>query len=182
MAFGIMLGIIVAFGGILVAAAGGLLHVIQPTMTVMITGGLCAIGGLYLTVFDFMSGGIGGVFARARMSGNSVGIIVRNDKRMKFVGTKMKDGLGENKFGQFLILPDTVYTTDAGATAWLGYHKYGVTLPVNFVRAAARLKEMGVRDIGEVHEINDKSRAKGEDRAVRLDARMEEYNQAVEEM
>lgn len=181
--WGVILGMVGGIAAVLGAAIGLMPgQIMSPVQGILIVAGVLLGVSLYSLIYDFITAGIPGVFAKARLSGQSVGIVLRNDKRLKFVASKLKDGLAENKFGEFLVIPDSVYTTDNGATTWIGYHKYGVNLPVPFIRATTRLREMGVKDIGEVKAINNDATEHNEDVSVRLDARMEDYDQQMEEI
>jgi hypothetical protein len=171
---GIILGMLGLFGSIILGANLLFLHAhfISTQMGTMILMFLGIIVSTFTLIWAFITGGIADVFAGARMSGNPVAILLRNDKSVKFVPTKMKDGMGETKrYGKFIVIPDSVYNYENGTSGFIAYYKYGVSLHPNFVRATSRLRDSGVTDIEQVEYINGEAKSQNSSVEVKLDAR-----------
>lgn len=141
------------FGSIMVGAVGLLGLAPQLYVTLGMMGiGVCT--AIYLFIHNMFLQGIADVFIKARMSGESVGIILRNDKQLKFVGAKNKGGLAETKlYGKYLLRTDSIYNMENGTTGWLGYYKYGVPLDPKFIQTITKLREAGMKNIEDVEKF-----------------------------
>ena len=152
---GVILGILGMFGS-LILGVGIVMNMIHGFIWILVLSFLCFFVSLFVIVWDFLTGGIAGVFAGARINGNPVGIVLRNDKTMKFSQMRMEEGMAKDKkLGRFIIIPDSVYSAQNGVRTFLAYYKYGVSIHPNFIRAATRLREKGIENIEQVDEISE---------------------------
>ena len=150
-------GIIALFGSIIVGVGNLFLHMLTVNISTIILVALSFLISVTAIVYDFMTAGVAEEFAKARMTGNPIAIVLRNDKSVKFRSGKIQNGIAEPKgMGKFIITPDSVYNMPNGTTGYIAYYKYGNNLHPNFVRLTTRLREMGITDINQLNKINEK--------------------------
>lgn len=167
---GMILGIIGMFGSLIMGVLT-LFGMVKFTISIMSLTLLAFIPSLFLIVWTFLTGGIADVFAKARITGDPIGIVLRNDKKIAFAQMVMEGGLAKNRqYGRFIIIPDSIYNMPNGTVGFLAYYKYGVSLHPRFVRGTTRLREMGITDIEQVENLNKEMEKQGKEIEVKLDA------------
>ena len=138
--------------------------------------------GINTLITDIFSQGITGVFVKARLTGSPVALILRNDKALRFVTGKLREGMLEtHRYGQFIITPDSVYGLPNGTTGCIAYHKYGISLNPMFVQAVTKLRQEGITDIEQVISINKESRKIGKGAVINVNKDIIDANNAREE-
>jgi hypothetical protein len=184
MALGMALGIVALFGGIILGSLSviymffGVNYIpIPPAYSVVILTAICSLTGIMFFIYDIMTNGVAGVFFSAKINGDPIAIILRNDKAVRFIKAELKEGLAHTKrYGNFILLPNSIYNLPNGVTGFLAYYKYGVSLPTRFIRATSRLKASGINDIEEVEKLEQNATKLGETIRIDLNARKEETN------
>lgn len=167
---GILFGFLGLFSGIMITTLI-YFNYLSGFIGLIIIDIIGIIVALNLILDELMSGGMTGTLTNARLRGNPIAIILRNDKAIRFVEAKLREGLAETRrYGRFIIIPDSVYSLPNGVTAFLAYHKYGVSLHPSFVQATTRLREAGLKDIEEIENLNETAKKNNKEVVIHLDA------------
>ncbi len=178
---GIIFGFLGMFSGIIITTMI-YLGMLGGFIGLIILDVIMILVSLVLLMYQFLSGGVIGVLTSAKLRGNPLALILRNDKQIRFVEAKLREGMAETKkYGRFLIVPDSVYSLPNGVTGVLAYHKYGVSLNPQFVQATTRLREEGVKDIEQVKKMNKDSLDKNSQYVLNLDKNIIEANKKRDE-
>lgn len=96
------------------------------------------------------------VLFKAKITGRTLFLVGRKDRKLDFMTVKYEGGLGRSKkYGDYLIVPDSIYTTTSGVSCGLVFEPYGVTLPKEFIDATSTLRDMGIQRFDEMEKSKE---------------------------
>jgi len=78
-------------------------------------------------------------------------ILGRKDRKIDFVIVKSEGGLFRNrKYGDFMVIPESIYSLMNGVSCGIAYEPYGATLTNELLDSVSTLREFGFNTFGDI--------------------------------